>query len=175
MFFWWTRSQKLIHNSIKTWYFDEIKRSWKFIISFYYFQKIELHFGCGSCWPSFCPNRVLEEQFITTLPVFFQNYNIITQVNYINSMSQHISLEISKKNPQWVELKGTIWPGFTINKASLTWPASPWENWMVNIKNFHGVIQSNNMFFCRLRAREILTGVFNYFFSVNGSNFTFNI
>ena len=124
-------------------------------------KKIELYFGWGPCWPSFCPNRVLEEQFLTTLPVFFQNYNMITQVININSMSQHISLEISKKNPWWVELKGKIWSNSTINKAPLTWPASPQENRMMNIKNFHGAIQSNNIFFCRLQAHEILTGVFN--------------
>ena len=61
---------------------------------------------------------------------------MITQVININSMSQHISLEISKKNPRWVELKGKIWPNSTINKVPLTWPASPWENWMMNIKKF---------------------------------------
>ena len=48
------------------------------------------------------------------LSVFFQNYNMITQVININWMSQHISLEISKKNPWWVELKGKICPNSTI-------------------------------------------------------------
>ena len=48
----------------------------KFLKAFYLLllfrrKKIELHFGCGPCWLSFCPNRVLEEQFLTTLPVFF--------------------------------------------------------------------------------------------------------
>ena len=41
-------------------------------------KKIELDFGHGLCWPSFCPNRVLKEQFVKALAVFFQNYNIVT-------------------------------------------------------------------------------------------------
>ena len=116
------------------------------MISFYFKKKH--HFGCDPCWPSFCPNRVLEEQFLTTLPIFFQNYNMITQVININSISQHNSREISKKNPWWVELKGKLWPNSTINKVPLTWHALPLENQMMNIKDFHRAIQSN-MFFCR--------------------------
>ena len=34
-------------------------------------KKIELDFGHGLCWPSFCPNRVLKEQFVKVLVVFF--------------------------------------------------------------------------------------------------------
>ena len=56
------------------------------MISFCYFKKkkkkIELYFGCDPCWPRFCPNRVIEEQFLTSFPFFFfffQNYNMITQ------------------------------------------------------------------------------------------------
>ena len=41
-------------------------------------KKIELDFGHGLCWPSFCPNRVLKEQFVKALAIFFQNYNIVT-------------------------------------------------------------------------------------------------
>ena len=41
-------------------------------------KKIELDFGHGLCWPSFCPNRVLTEQFVKALVIFFQNYNIVT-------------------------------------------------------------------------------------------------
>ena len=123
------------------------------------FPKIfELHFGCGPCWPSFCPNWVIEEQFLTTLPIFLQSYNMITQVININSISQHNSREISKKNPWWVELKGKLWPNSTIYKVPLTWHALPLENRMMNIKDFHGAIQSKNMFFCRLQAHEILMG-----------------
>ena len=54
-------------------------------------KKIELHFGCSPCCPNFCPNRVPEEQFLTTLLGFFENYNMITQVININSMFQHTS------------------------------------------------------------------------------------
>ena len=32
-------SQKIIHNSVKTWYSDKIKSSWKLMISFCYFHK----------------------------------------------------------------------------------------------------------------------------------------
>ena len=28
-------------------------------------------FGNGPCWPCFCPNRVLKEQFLWFLPLFF--------------------------------------------------------------------------------------------------------
>ena len=41
-------------------------------------KKIELDFGHGLCWPSFCPNRVLKEQFVKDLAIFFQNYSIVT-------------------------------------------------------------------------------------------------
>ena len=34
-------------------------------------KKIELDFGHGLCWPSFCPNRVLKEQFVKVLAIFF--------------------------------------------------------------------------------------------------------
>ena len=73
-------SQKIIHNSIKTfdniWVKQNILESlWSpFVICR---NKIELQFGRGTCWPSFCPNRVLEEQCLTVLPIFFQNYSII--------------------------------------------------------------------------------------------------
>ena len=79
------------------------------MIWFYFQKKIELHFGCGPCWPSFCPNRVLRRAIFNNFTKFFFKTTMITQVININSMSQHISLEISKKNPQWVELKGKIW------------------------------------------------------------------
>ena len=91
------------------------------IISFYYFpQKIELHFGwCGSCWPSFCPNRVLvEDKFFTASLVFFSELQY-DNISYINSMSQHISLEISQKNVRGTIIKGKIWPNSAINKAPL--------------------------------------------------------
>ena len=127
------------------------------MISFCYFKikkkKFELYFGCDPCWPRFCPNRVIEEQFLTTLPIFFQNYNITQYVpTYLTKNQQ--------KNPWWVELKSKIWPNSTINKVPLTWPASLLENQMINIKNFHRAAQSNNMFFCWLQAREILMGFF---------------
>ena len=41
-------------------------------------KKIELDFGMASAWPSFCSNRVLKEQFVKALAIFFQNYNIVT-------------------------------------------------------------------------------------------------
>ena len=40
-------------------------------------EKIELDFGHGPCWLSFCPNIVLKEQFLKVLPIFFQDYSII--------------------------------------------------------------------------------------------------
>ena len=127
------------------------------MISFCYFQINRASFWVWPmpCWSSFCPNRVTEEQFLTTLLIFFQNYNMITQVININSMSQHISLEISKKNLRWVELKGKIWPNSTINKVLCTWPALPLENRMMSIKDFHGAVQLNKfwqgflIFFCK--------------------------
>ena len=122
-------------------------------------KKIELYFGWGPCWPSFCPNRVLEEQFLTTLLVFFQEYDN-TSYKYQFNVPTYLTRN-QQKNPWCMELKGKIWPNSTINKGPLTWPASSRENWMMNIKNFHGAIQSNNAFFCRLQAHEILTGVFN--------------
>ena len=35
-------------------------------------KQIELDFGHGLCWPSFFPNRVLKEQFVKVLVVFFR-------------------------------------------------------------------------------------------------------
>ena len=156
------KSENHLQLSQNLWHFDETKSSWKLMISFCYFQKRnELYFGCDPCWPSFCPNRVVEEQFLTTLPIFFQDYNMVTQVININSMSQHISKRRNQqKNPRLVELKGKIWPNSTTHKVPLTGPDSPLENRMMNIKNFHGVVQSNNVFFFRLQACEILTRVF---------------
>ena len=46
-------------------------------------KKIELDFGHGLCWPSFCPNRVLKEQFLKVLGIFFQNYSIVKDVIHI--------------------------------------------------------------------------------------------
>lgn len=38
---------------------------------------IELDFGCGPFWLCFCLNRVLREQMLKVLSIFFfQNYNI---------------------------------------------------------------------------------------------------
>ena len=35
-------------------------------------KKIELDFGNDLCWPRFCPNRVLKEQFVKFLAIFFR-------------------------------------------------------------------------------------------------------
>ena len=53
----------------------------------------------------FLPKQGRRRAIFNNFTDFFQNYNMITQVININSMSQHISLEISKKDPQWVELR----------------------------------------------------------------------
>ena len=49
---------------------------------------------------------------------------------------------------------GKICPNVTtedkINEAPLTWPVSPRKNRMIKIKNFHGVLQSNNTIFAGL-------------------------
>ena len=68
-------------------------------------------------WPTrtqFLPKYDPKEHFLMVLPIFFQNYTIITEVITINSISWHISIEISKKNPWWEELKGKIWPNSII-------------------------------------------------------------
>ena len=54
-------------------YFHKIKSSLKLMISFcYLWKKIELDFGYGLCWRSFCLNRVLKEQFVKVLAIFFR-------------------------------------------------------------------------------------------------------
>ena len=57
---------------------------------------------------------------------------------------------------------GKIWPNLTtednINEVPLTWSVSPRKNWMMQVKNFHGVIQSNNTVFAGLWHCEIVMG-----------------
>ena len=64
--------QKIIRNSVKIY---DILIKWKvlenlspFVISR---KNIELDFGYGPCWPSFCPNRILKEKFLSVLLIFF--------------------------------------------------------------------------------------------------------
>ena len=66
-----------------------------------------------------------------------------------------------KKNPKWVDPMGKIWRNITtednINEAPLTWSVLPRKNWTMKIKNFHGVVQSNNTVFAGLWCCEIVT------------------
>ena len=41
------------------------------LLSLFSEKKIEPHFESGPWLPSFCSNRVPEEQFLTVLPIFF--------------------------------------------------------------------------------------------------------
>ena len=142
------------------------------MISFCYLQKnpkkLELDFGHGLCWPSFCPNRVLKQQFVKVLAIFFselQYYNISYRYlfNFLTFLNGN-----QQKNPKWVDLMGKIWPNLTtednIKEAPLTWSASPRKNWMMKIKNFHGVGQSNNMVFASLWRCETDGGFLKDFY-----------
>ena len=56
--------KSFITQSKLRWYFDKIRSSGKLLISFCCFSKeIELNFGFGPCWPSFCPGRILKNNF----------------------------------------------------------------------------------------------------------------
>ena len=91
--------------------------------------------GHGLCRP-FCPNRVLKEEFLRgVLAIVFR---IILQYNrsYRYWYPDIFQWKSAKKNLRWVDQK---W-------KPLTWSLSPWENRMIKIKNFHGVVQSSNMF-----------------------------
>ena len=121
---------------------------------------------------SFRPSMISEEQFLTVLPIFFENYSIIVQVINIILISWHVSKEISKKNSRWVELKGKIWSISTTNKALLTDLASPRENRMMNIKNFHGAVQSDNAIFAGFKHVKVWQGFFHESVYLNGSKYT---
>ena len=142
------------------------------MISFCYLQKnpkkLELDFGHGLCWPSFCPNRVLKQQFVKVLAIFFselQYYNISYRYlfNFLTFLNGN-----QQKNPKWVDLMGKIWPNLTtednINEAPLTWSVSPWKNRMMKIKNFHRVGQSNNMVLQACDAVKLWHGFFKDFY-----------
>ena len=127
-------------------------------------NKLELHFGHGLCWPRFCPNRVLKQQFVKVLAIFFselQYYNISYRYlfNFLTFLNGN-----QQKYPKWVDLMGKIWPNLTtednIKEVPLTWSASPQKNWMMKIKNFHGAGQSNNMVFAGLWLCETVMGGF---------------
>ena len=65
----WQQNITQSRKSYITWsklFFGEIKCFWKHWILFSYnYQKIiELDFGCGPCWPCFCPKRTLKEQLV---------------------------------------------------------------------------------------------------------------
>ena len=69
--------------------------------------------GMPMLLPSFCPaNRLINKEGPTTIfktfTDFFQNFSVITSYRYWLSEA----LEISKKIPKWMELKGRvkIWP-----------------------------------------------------------------
>ena len=65
------------------------------------------------------PNKAICNKYTD----FFQNYRTATYLNIIEyySSSWHISIEISKKNPRWVERKGKIWP----NSSTKIWTTKP--------------------------------------------------
>ena len=113
-------------------------------------------------WPllvEFLPKHGVKKAICKSSSNFFQNYSIIT-LTYHNGNQQ--------KNPKWVDLMGKIWPNLTtednIKEAPLTWSASPRKNWMMKIKNFHGVGQSNNMVFAGLWRCETDGGFLKDFY-----------
>ena len=74
------------------------------MMSFCHFhKKIELDIGCGPCWPSFYPSRILKEQFLKVLPNFLF---LFSELHYIVTYKF-----LTKKS--WVKLKGKIWPNST--------------------------------------------------------------
>ena len=75
-------------------------------------------------------------------------------------ISWHISIESSKKNPRWVELKGKIWSNSTTNKELLHDLVSPRKNRMMNHQEFSWSRPVKWPDFCRLQARENLTVFF---------------
>ena len=88
------------YNSVKTWYFDKVKSSWKLMISFCFFfhKKSELDCACGILALCFCPNGVLKKRAIfRSRTDFFLNYSGSISYIDVRSISWHISMEISKK------------------------------------------------------------------------------
>ena len=93
---------KIEHSSTQSkLYFDQIKSSWKLMISFCVLQKkFELDFGCGLCWPCFCQNMFLNFKIIIFKGFYrflseLKDYNM-RYVN-INWISWHFSIKISKE------------------------------------------------------------------------------
>ena len=78
-----------------------------------------------------------------------------------------ISMETSKKNPEWVELKGKIWTKLTtkddINEAPLTWSSCLGKIEQLKIKNFPRAVQSKNAIFAGFNKHMKLSCFFNLY------------
>ena len=109
-----------------------------------------------------------------------QHYNISYKhqfnfLTYLNGNQQQKNKK-TKKILKWVDLMGKSWPNLTtednINEAPITWSVLPRKNWMMKIKFFHRVSQSNNGVFAGLWCWETLTVFFLRILYVNHSKYT---
>ena len=71
-----TKSFKTQSKLMTCWYNKKLLKAYDLLLSFPK-EKIKLNFGHDTCWPSFYSNLVVKEQFLKTLPIYFQNYGII--------------------------------------------------------------------------------------------------
>ena len=112
----------------------------------------------------FRPKYDLKREIFNSFTNFFWELQYYSISYKYNNFLTYLNRNQPKKNPRWVELKVKFDQILSQSKPCICDLTSPRENWMVNIQNFQGAIQSNNVIFAGFKHVKIWQVFFIYLF-----------